>query len=166
MSANLQTQISCLARLVVRMAIRHGKTIATAESCTGGWIGKALTEIPGSSSAYMGGFITYSDEAKTNLLGIPKPLIKANGAVSTPVAQAMALGAMTNMLTDIAVSVTGIAGPDGGTDAKPVGTMCFGLSTPDSITEHHEYFENKGRDYIRMQSVVFALELLLKTLKI
>jgi len=117
-----------LAALVLDRARTAGVRLAVAESCTGGLVGTRLTEIPGSSDAFAGGIIAYENAAKTNLLGVPAALIEREGAVSEPVAAAMAAGALERLGADLAVSVTGIAGPGGGTDAKPVGTVCFGLA--------------------------------------
>ncbi len=100
--------------------------LATAESCTGGLIAAACTEVAGSSQWFERGFVTYSNAAKTELLGVDAALIEAHGAVSEPVARAMALGALTNSRAQLAVAVTGIAGPGGGSAGKPVGTVCFG----------------------------------------
>src|SRR5271156_4860287 len=103
----------------------RGLKIATAESCTGGLICALLTEIPGSSAVLERGFVVYSNEAKREVLGVPEAVLAAHGAVSEPTARAMALGAITHSNADVAVSVTGIAGPDGGTAAKPVGLVHF-----------------------------------------
>jgi nicotinamide-nucleotide amidase len=106
----------------------RGVRLATAESCTGGLIAAALTAIPGSSDVVDRGFVTYSNEAKAELVGVPPALIAAHGSVSEPVARAMAEGALTRSRAGIAVAVTGVAGPGGGTEAKPVGLVWFGLA--------------------------------------
>ena len=106
---------------VGRRCLRHGLSVVTAESCTGGLIGHALTEIAGSSAYYLGGAVSYSDRLKQELLGVPAALIAAHGAVSREVAEAMATGARSAFGADVAVSVTGIAGPGGGSELKPVG---------------------------------------------
>src|SRR5580698_10606896 len=108
--------------------------LATAESCTGGLIAGALTEIAGSSDVVERGFVTYSNAAKTELLGVPAALIDTEGAVSEPVARRMAEGALAHSAADLAVSVTGIAGPGGGTDKKPVGLVWFGLARRGTAT--------------------------------
>jgi nicotinamide-nucleotide amidase len=150
-----------LAARLVAICKDQGLTIATAESCTGGLIAAAITAIPGSSAVLDRGFVTYSNAAKTDLLGIPPQLIAANGAVSKPVAQAMATGAKTRAGTSLAVSVTGIAGPDGGSPEKPVGTVWFGLAARRGrISTHHQLFSG-DRAAIRAASVTFALNLLL-----
>lgn len=117
-----------LAALVLDRARAAGVRLAVAESCTGGLIGARLTEVPGSSDVFAGGVIAYENVAKTSLLGVPAALLEREGAVSEPVAAAMAEGALERLGADLTVSVTGIAGPGGGTDAKPVGTVCFGLA--------------------------------------
>lgn len=117
-----------LRRLSVRVGEHlkaEGRRIATAESCTGGWIGKALTDIPGSSAWFETGYITYGNRAKSDCLGVPVALIERDGAVSESVVRAMAEGALERSGADIAVAVSGIAGPDGGNEAKPVGTVWF-----------------------------------------
>ncbi|WP_432422274.1 CinA family protein [Robbsia betulipollinis] len=103
-----------------------GLLLVSAESCTGGMIAAAITDIPGSSAWFERGYVTYSNEAKSTAIGVPGPLIARHGAVSEPVAKAMAEGALAASFAQIAVAVTGIAGPGGGTPAKPVGTVCFG----------------------------------------
>jgi nicotinamide-nucleotide amidase len=110
------------ARVGARLAGRH---VATAESCTGGWVSKALTDVPGSSGWFETGYVTYGDATKTRLLGVPAALLKAHGAVSEAVVKAMARGALERAGADVAVAVSGIAGPDGGTPGKPVGTVWF-----------------------------------------
>lgn len=132
--------------------------VATAESCTGGLICGALTEIAGSSAAVDRGFVTYSNEAKTELLGVPAELIAKVGAVSKDVAIAMAEGAVTRSNADIAVSVTGIAGPGGGSEAKPVGTVHLAVACKGRPTEHlHCWFADQGRHSIRLATVQTAL---------
>jgi nicotinamide-nucleotide amidase len=148
------------ARLVMLYRAR-GITVATAESCTGGLIAGAITGIPGSSAVLTHGFVTYSNAAKTEMLGVPAGLIDAVGAVSEAVARRMADGARQKSGADVAVSVTGIAGPDGGTAQKPVGTVWFGLAGKDGVTTYHRVFAG-GRDAVRAASVTLALELLLK----
>ncbi|HSU07082.1 MAG TPA: CinA family protein [Acetobacteraceae bacterium] len=125
------------ATLLEECRARH-LMLATAESCTGGLIAAALTAIPGSSDVVERGFITYSNEAKSDLVGVPPALIATHGAVSEPVARAMAEGAVAHSRADIAVSVTGVAGPGGGSAAKPVGLVWFGLARRGrpTLTEH------------------------------
>ena len=132
--------------------------VATAESCTGGLIAGCLTEIAGSSAAVDRGFVTYSNEAKTELLGVPAELIQRVGAVSKDVAIAMAEGALKRSNADVAVSVTGIAGPGGGSPEKPVGTVHIAIAQSDRPTEHfHCWFADQGRQAIRLATVQTAL---------
>ena len=135
--------------------------LATAESCTGGLIAALLTEIPGSSDVVERGFVTYSNEAKTEELGVPADLIAAHGAVSEPVARAMAEGALTHSHADLAVSVTGVAGPGGGSAAKPVGLVHLGLARRGAPALHQELrLGDIGRGPIRMVTVEAAMALL------
>ena len=115
-------------------------TLATAESCTGGLVAGAITAIPGSSSVFTHGFVTYANAAKTEMLGVPETMLAAHGAVSAQVARAMAEGARTRAGTNAAISVTGIAGPDGGSPEKPVGTVWFGLATAKGSLAEHQIF--------------------------
>ncbi|WP_432799401.1 competence/damage-inducible protein A [Poriferisphaera sp. WC338] len=118
-----------LEQTVVDELLAQHKTLATAESCTGGLIGKLITDVPGSSAAYAGGFVTYSNAMKSSLLNVPTNTLDKHGAVSAETVQAMALGAIQQTGTDLAISVSGIAGPDGGTSDKPVGIVWFGIAT-------------------------------------
>jgi nicotinamide-nucleotide amidase len=150
-----------LAARLVMMCRARGVTLATAESCTGGLVAAAITAIPGSSAVLDRGFVTYSNNAKTELLGVPAGLIEAVGAVSEAVARRMAEGAKKHARTDIAVSVTGIAGPDGGSAEKPVGTVWFGLANRHGdLFTRHKLFPG-DRAAIRTASVTYALTLLL-----
>ncbi|WP_234729853.1 CinA family protein [Acidocella facilis] len=133
--------------------------LATAESCTGGLVAGAITAIPGSSAVFTHGFVTYANAAKTQMLGVPETMLAANGAVSAPVARAMAEGARRLAEADYAVSVTGIAGPDGGSIEKPVGTVWFGIAGRNGSMAHHQRFHGE-RDEIRAQAVTFAISLL------
>ncbi len=138
-------------------------TIATAESCTGGLVAGLITSVPGSSAVLDRGFVTYSNEAKSDCLGIHPILIEAFGAVSAATARAMATGLLANTPADVGVSVTGIAGPDGGSDYKPVGLVYFGCAHRDgrSISTERRYGD-LGREAIRLASVATAIELLLE----
>lgn len=153
--------IQTLARQVIEAAVARGLTIATAESCTGGLVAGALTAIPGSSAVVERGFITYSNAAKTELLGVPADLIEAHGAVSEPVARAMAAGAVTRSPARVAVSVTGVAGSGGGSADKPVGLVHFGAVGPDGAFHVERRFGDMGREQVRLASVRVALGLLL-----
>ena len=138
-----------------------GLTIATAESCTGGLLTAALTSVSGSSAVVERGFVTYTNTAKTQSLGVSHSLLNANGAVSAEVAKAMAEGALARSNADVAVSITGIAGPGGATPGKPVGLVYFGLAREHMRSQTVERrFGDIGRDAIREASVSFAIELL------
>ena len=158
-------QIEMLARAVIAAATERGVMIATAESCTGGLVAGALTAVAGSSAVVDRGFVTYSNEAKHDMLGVPADLISANGAVSEPVARAMAEGAVARSRARLAVSITGIAGPGGGSDDKPVGLVHFAVA--DARGVHHEAhrFGDIGRESVRLASVRVALRLLLERLQ-
>jgi nicotinamide-nucleotide amidase len=150
-----------LAAAIIAECARKKLRIATAESCTGGLVAAALTEIPGSSAVVDRGFVTYSNEAKSDLLGVPKALIERKGAVSQEVAVAMAEGALAHSSADLAVSITGIAGPDGGSAAKPVGLVHFGAARKGAATRHVERrFANEGRSAVRLAATAEALTLL------
>ncbi len=150
-------------KLLIQICQSSSLTIATAESCSGGLLSACLTEIPGSSNVFQGGFITYSNDAKVTALSVSAELIKEVGAVSEEVACAMAIGALNRAETDLAVSITGVAGPDGGTNLKPVGLVHFGVATK-HVASHHEKHVFPGDRYnVRMHAVETALELLLQS---
>lgn len=140
-----------------------GRTLATAESCTGGGIGAALTAVPGSSAVYKGGIISYTNEIKIQLLGVDPELISREGAVCSKVAEQMASGARISLAADVAVSVTGLAGPGGDEFGNPVGTVYIGFSDG-SQTLSQKYFFNGSRDEIRKQAAEAALKLILAQL--
>lgn len=150
-----------LAESVITALRARGWMVATAESCTGGLIGGALTAIAGSSDVVERGFITYSNAAKSELLGVPAELIAQVGAVSAEVARAMAAGALAHSPADVAVAVTGIAGPGGGSAEKPVGLVWFGLAVRgrDAVSVRHVFAGD--RDGVRQAAVRTALELIL-----
>ena len=151
------------ARRVIDAYIARKWMIATAESCTGGLVAGALTEIAGSSAVVDRGFVTYSNDAKHRLLGVTRDTIERYGAVSRETAEAMARGALGNSQAHCSVSVTGIAGPGGGTEDKPVGLVHFAAARRDGMLLHRECrFGDLGRAEIRRQSVSQALELLLE----
>jgi nicotinamide-nucleotide amidase len=159
-------RIWSLAQAIIDKAGAEGMTVATAESCTGGMIVAALTDVPGSSAVVDRGFITYSNEAKAEMLGVSTALINQHGAVSAPVARAMAKGAIANSRADIAVSVTGIAGPTGGTDRKPVGLVWFGVASRDGVTRvERRVFAEGSRDFVRTKATETALHLILTQLR-
>ena len=137
-----------------------GKTLATAESCTGGGIGAALTAVPGSSAVYKGGIISYTNEVKEKLLGVPVEMLESHGAVSQPVAQAMAEGARKRLRTDIAVSVTGLAGPGGDEYGNPVGTVFIGYADKEKSFAWAYHFAG-DREEVRNQAINAALQIIL-----
>lgn len=143
----------------------HGRVLAAAESCTGGWIAKLCTDLPGSSEWFERGLVTYSNEAKQELLAVKAQDIERFGAVSEVVAAAMARGAVEHSRADCAVAVSGIAGPDGGSADKPVGTVCFGWALPGDIVETEIHQFRGERDAVRRASVATAFEGLLLRLR-
>ena len=153
--------IDRLARKVVEAATARGLSIATAESCTGGLVSGALTAIAGSSAVVERGFVTYSNAAKAELLGVPIELIDRHGAVSEPVARAMAQGALVHSATAVSVAVTGIAGPGGGSPDKPVGLVHFAAAGPGGLMHIEHRFGDIGREAVRLAGVRVALDLLL-----
>jgi nicotinamide-nucleotide amidase len=154
--------VGALAAQVLRACEARRLTVATAESCTGGMVAAALTDIPGSSAVVERGFVTYSNAAKAECLGVPMALIETRGAVSEPVARAMATGALAHSPADLAVAVTGIAGPGGGSAQKPEGLVHFACARRGGATTHARIeFGAVGRDRVRAASVQQALEMLL-----
>jgi nicotinamide-nucleotide amidase len=152
-----------LARRVVAENIAAGRSVALAESCTGGLVSAALTEIAGSSAMLDRGFVTYSNEAKQELLGVSPDIIDAFGAVSVACAWAMAQGALRHSNADVAVAISGIAGPDGGTEQKPVGTVVFAkaIRGSEEIEAEERQLDGSSRSAVRRQAALVALELLL-----
>lgn len=154
--------IDTLATSVVETLAANGRMLATAESCTGGLIAGAITQIAGSSAVLDRGFVTYSNEAKAAMLGIDPALIAAHGAVSEAVAEAMVHGALTHSDAQIAVSCTGIAGPGGGSAEKPVGLVHIACAKRDGKTIHQKcLFGDIGREQVRLQTVQTALQAIL-----
>ncbi|MDD7908712.1 MULTISPECIES: CinA family protein [Pseudovibrio] len=149
------------AEQLIALCAEKSLMIATAESCTGGLVAGLLTEIAGSSAVVDRGFVTYSNEAKNEMIGVPLPLLEEHGAVSKQVALAMAHGALGRARAQIAVSITGIAGPGGGSPDKPVGLVHFAVKASSGF-EHHEEarFGDLGREVIRHKSVATAIKLL------
>ncbi|MDB5367525.1 MAG: CinA family protein [Rhodospirillales bacterium] len=162
----LPPAVIALSKQMLKRALETKTTIATAESCTGGLIAAALTEIPGGSSMFERGFVTYSNEAKTGMLGVPAHLIDDHGAVSEQVAWAMAEGALENSKASVAVSTTGVAGPDGGTPKKPVGMVCFAIATRSHPCRAETMHFPGDRAQVRLASVEHALRLLLEAVSL
>jgi nicotinamide-nucleotide amidase len=143
----------------------RGKCIVVAESCTGGLVSAALTEIPGSSDVFQAGYVTYSNESKMKMLGVSSDVLETFGAVSVATAWSMAQGALAKSDADVAVAITGIAGPNGGTANKPVGTVVFARARrgadPKEIVADRKEFGDLGRGGVRLQAALCALELLM-----
>jgi nicotinamide-nucleotide amidase len=157
MSACDQASLENLAAAVGGLLLANGERLATAESCTGGWVGQCLTAIAGSSAWFERGFITYSNDAKTELLGVAADTLAAQGAVSEATAAAMALGALRHSHADWALAITGIAGPGGGSAHRPVGTVCFAWAGPAGRVDTATVRFHGDREAIRAQSVAHAL---------
>jgi len=146
------------AKSIITLASEKGLTIGTAESCTGGLIGGAITAIPGSSAIFKGGITAYDNTIKTKLLGVSPSVIGKYGAVSEKTAERMAAGAMERLGVDIALSVTGIAGPGGGSEEKPVGTVWMGIATKDSVSATQFAYGDIGRNRVRDQACMDGLK--------
>ena len=155
-----ETRIRDLSRDLVGALTAAGKTVTTAESCTGGWIAKAITDVPGSSAVFAYGVVSYSNGAKESLLGVDSRMLADNGAVSDVTVKAMAEGALRLSGADLSVAVSGIAGPDGGSDEKPVGTVWFGWSKRGGdtlMTDAEKRRFDGDRDAVRQQTVIHAM---------
>ncbi|MGE5241042.1 MAG: CinA family protein [Bacteroidota bacterium] len=150
-----------LARAVGHELKKQGLMLATAESCTGGWMAQIVTSVSGSSEWFERGFVTYTNISKREMLGVKTTILSRHGAVSEPTARAMAEGALANSHAQVAVAITGIAGPSGGTPEKPVGTVCFAWAgrKRDTVSAKHQF--SGDREGIRRQAVVTALQGLL-----
>ncbi|MFN3727004.1 MAG: CinA family protein [Allosphingosinicella sp.] len=161
----LPRELVDMARKVVEANRAAGLRVATAESCTGGLVAAALTEIPGSSEVLEASFVTYSNEAKQGLLGVSSDVLETFGAVSIATAWAMAQRTLVKTGTDVAVAITGIAGPGGGSEKKPVGTVVFARARrgadPDEVVADLKEFGDLGRGGVRLQAALCALELLM-----
>ena len=155
-----EDRLSGLAATLGGVLARRRLVMTTAESCTGGWVSKLVTDVAGSSEWFDRGFVTYSNAAKVDLLGVDAALIRRDGAVSEAVVLAMAAGALRRAGADIAVAITGVAGPGGGSDAKPVGTVWLGWASPRRSVAALRRFPG-GRDAVRRGAVAAALEGLL-----
>ncbi len=157
MSIPDQAALEALAARVGALLLANGQKLATAESCTGGWAAQCLTAIAGSSAWFERGFVTYSNAAKQEMLGVGTETLAAHGAVSEATVAAMAAGALRHSRADWALAITGIAGPDGGTANKPVGTVCFAWAAADSapVVETHRFAGDRAA--VRAQAVAHAL---------
>ncbi len=154
-----------LAAKVIAANRRIGRSIAVAESCTGGLVSAALTEVAGSSDVFEAGFVTYSNDMKVELLKVSQDVLETFGAVSIATAWAMAQGALKRSHAHVAVAITGVAGPGGGSEQKPVGTVVFARAergaSPDTVVADLRKFDDNGRGGVRLQAALCALELLL-----
>jgi nicotinamide-nucleotide amidase len=163
-AADEAPDLPALVRQLAELLGTSGRMLATAESCTGGLIAGACTDLAGSSTWFERGFVTYSNEAKTQMLGVPADVIAAHGAVSEPVARAMAEGALAHSLAQAAVAVTGVAGPGGGSAEKPVGTVWFGWSLDGQCWTERRLFTG-DRAAVRAATVRHALQTLVTRLR-
>ena len=165
MDTILPPELVAAARRVVEENLAIGRRISVAESCTGGLVAAALTEIAGSSEIFESGFVTYSNDAKLDMLKVSSDVLETFGAVSIATAWAMAQGALELSGADVAVAITGVAGPGGGTEKKPVGTVVFARAEkggdPGNVVADRKDFGDLGRGGIRLQAALCALELLL-----
>lgn len=160
----VEAEVEALARRLGAQAAAAGVLIAVAESCTGGWLAKAITDIPGSSAWFDRGFVTYSNDAKRELLGVREATLARWGAVSEATAAEMAAGALAHSHAGLAVAVTGIAGPGGAVPGKPVGTVCFGFARRGMAPQTETLHFTGDRRAVRLQSVRHALEGLMERL--
>lgn len=159
----MEAQMTTVEELVKRLSDKK-LTCATAESCTGGGVGSAITGVPGSSEVFWGGVISYDNSVKRGVLGVPQDVLETKGAVSAECAEAMAQGVRTLLKTDLAVSITGIAGPGGGSAEKPVGLVWFGLATANGVNTERRVFDG-DRAAVRAAAVEHALGLLLRAVR-
>lgn len=160
-TCELSTEEIC--KSLAELLTRNGLKLATAESCTGGMIAAACTDLAGSSAWFDRGFITYSNAAKAELLAVEERLLRRAGAVCEGVVRAMVLGALSHSQAQVAISVTGVAGPTGGSPAKPVGTVWFGFAAPGQVITEKRHFEG-DRAQVRAATVHYALKRLLELL--
>ncbi len=154
---SLEDQLNLAAEKLVTTLARLELMLATAESCTGGLLGKVITDVSGSSAVYERGFITYANQAKIEMLGVERNQLLQHGAVSEEVAAAMASGAIQHSGANVAFSTTGIAGPGGGTVEKPVGTVCFGWQVSDKLNTSTQHFDG-NRDEVRHRACIYLIE--------
>jgi len=162
MQSGSDDHLKQLTQQLAALMTENNHSLATAESCTGGWLAKCCTDLPGSSAWFDRGFVTYSNEAKHTDLHVPNNILATFGAVSENTAIAMAEGALINSRANLSVAITGIAGPDGGTLSKPVGTVCFAFTTKNKqITSLTQHFEG-NREMVRRQALVTALQGIIK----
>ena len=157
-------ELTELSQQLAKLLLQKKKQLAVAESCTGGWLAKCLTDIAGSSQWFERGFVTYSNLAKQEMLGVLPATLEQQGAVSEAVVREMAAGVLEHSAADLSIAISGIAGPGGAVPGKPVGTVCFGLAYKDNVLQSDtQYFEG-DREAVRRQSVAYALIRLLHVL--
>ncbi len=158
MDSGLEYKFEERAALLAQLLTERGMMLAAAESCTGGWLAKVCTDLPGSSRWFERGFVTYTNEAKQEMLGVSAATLQTHGAVSEETVAEMAHGAITRSRAQVSVSISGIAGPGGGSDEKPLGTVCFGWSLVqgETTTEHCRF--DGDRNVVRAQAVLHALD--------
>ena len=157
-------ELTELSQQLAKLLLQKKKQLAVAESCTGGWLAKCLTDIAGSSQWFERGFVTYSNLAKQEMLGVLPATLEQQGAVSEAVVREMAAGVLEHSAADLSIAISGIAGPGGAVPGKPVGTVCFGLACKDNVLQSDtQYFEG-DRETVRRQSVAYALTRLLHVL--
>ncbi|MBV5307980.1 nicotinamide-nucleotide amidase [Chromatium okenii] len=156
---------ACCAAQLGELLQQRGWRLVTAESCTGGWVAKIITDLAGSSAWFERGFVTYSNAAKQDMLGVAPALLAAHGAVSEAVVRAMVAGALAHSSAEIALAISGIAGPSGGTASKPVGTVWIGWGLPDGNIISRHFCYDGDRDAVRYQAVTTALNELLALLQ-
>jgi nicotinamide-nucleotide amidase len=160
----MMNDLNDLSQQLANALLQQQKQLAVAESCTGGWLAKCLTDIAGSSRWFERGFVTYSNAAKQEMLGVLPETLESEGAVSEAVVREMAAGVLGHSAADIAVAISGIAGPGGGIPGKPVGTVCFGLAYKDTVLQSDTQHFEGDRETVRRQSVAHALTRLLHVL--
>ena len=159
------SELTELSEQLAKLLLQKKKQLAVAESCTGGWLAKCLTAVIGSSQWFDRGFVTYSNAAKQEMLGVLQATLEQEGAVSEAVVLEMAAGVLRHSAADLSIAISGIAGPGGGVPGKPVGTVCFGVAYKDNILQSDtQYFEGNRED-VRRQSVAHALSRLLDVLE-
>ncbi|OGT45068.1 MAG: hypothetical protein A3E82_00945 [Gammaproteobacteria bacterium RIFCSPHIGHO2_12_FULL_38_11] len=162
----MNENVYALAKKLGDLCLEKKITLAVAESCTGGMLSACLTEVPGSSKWFQGGVVAYSNFLKENLLNVSAAVLKNHGAVSEETAKAMVKGVLEKTRATVALSITGVAGPGGGSKEKPVGTVCFAIATEAGLLESHTQHFLSGREAIRHHSVVFAIMDLIRIIQL
>lgn len=153
-----EQQLNEMAKALMQRLLEHSVRLATVESCTGGWVAKAMTDLAGSSAVLECGFVTYSNEAKRRMVGVSADTLATYGAVSEQTAAEMASGALAHSAAEVSLSITGVAGPAGGSDAKPVGTVCFGWAVRGQPVRAETCHFEGDRNAVRYQSAIHAMQ--------